>query len=139
MYTPWNGQPCKLDAIKLAVYVLWTIEMVEGSTPPLCTKIKTLMQVRILPPPPNERKKVLLKKLDFQKHLAARIKNFRLEKGLSQMKLSEMSGVCRSGISQAEGSIFMPSVYTAYRLAAAFEITVDKLIGEITRGDSKCN
>lgn len=56
------------------------------------------------------------------------IKNHREKKGISQMRLSELSGVPQSTISTIEIKTKAPDIYILNKLADALNITVNDLL-----------
>ena len=58
-----------------------------------------------------------------------RLKNCRESKGLTQVQLSELSGISTRMIQKYEGGISRPRYDAAEKLAAALEIPVGKLMG----------
>ena len=59
-----------------------------------------------------------------------RLKEIRTAKGISQYKLSKMSGISQSAISTLESSTKSPTTDTVERLASVLGITVAELMGE---------
>lgn len=62
--------------------------------------------------------------------IAVIITNLRKEKSWSQSKLSNESEVSREMISKYERGIAIPSVDAAKKIADAFEVSLDYLVGE---------
>lgn len=60
------------------------------------------------------------------------VQKYRLELGLTQEGLADLSGVTRQTIIAIEKSNYTPSVFLALKLAKVFHVTVDQLfiIGE---------
>ena len=58
------------------------------------------------------------------------ISNLRKEKGWSQTDLAEESGVSREMISKYERGLAIPSVDAAKKIADAFNVSLDYLVGE---------
>lgn len=56
------------------------------------------------------------------------IDKFRISKGLSKKKLSELSGVSRSTITEIETTNRVPNVLTMVRLAKALECNINDLV-----------
>lgn len=61
-----------------------------------------------------------------------RIKQLRLEKGISQYRLSKLSGIAQSTISaiEAEGQTRSPAVDTLEKLAQVLKCPVSEIMGE---------
>lgn len=59
---------------------------------------------------------------EFAVKLGQIIREARLEKGLSQKKLSELSGIQIPNISWWENGKFLPSVYSLVRVAHALDL-----------------
>lgn len=57
-----------------------------------------------------------------------KVLEFRIKKGISQAKLSEMVGVQQSSISQYETGLTTPSVQVLVKIAKALDVTVDALL-----------
>jgi len=64
----------------------------------------------------------------FQKALAARIKNTRLEKRLSKNELSSLSGISRQGIRLIEEGHRVPSTVTLWQVCSGMEISLSSLL-----------
>jgi len=62
--------------------------------------------------------------------IAVIITNLRKEKNWSQTDLANQSGVSREMISKYERGIAIPSVDAAKKIADAFEVSLDYLVGE---------
>ncbi|MYM30643.1 helix-turn-helix domain-containing protein [Duganella sp. CY15W] len=60
---------------------------------------------------------------------AQNLREKRLEKGLSQEKLGELSGVHRTYVSQAERAVVSISIDSIERLALALEARPEELVG----------
>ncbi len=71
-----------------------------------------------------------MKKSDLLQLFGKRIKNLRLEKGLSQVDLvARMQGnIDTTNISRIEAGRTNPTVYSIYRLSEALEISMSELI-----------
>ncbi|RZF58637.1 helix-turn-helix domain-containing protein [Sphingomonas populi] len=59
--------------------------------------------------------------------LANRIKERRLESGLTQAALAERVGVTRKTVNTVENGVFTPSALLALKLAAALALPVEQL------------
>ncbi len=60
------------------------------------------------------------------------IKEYRLKKGYSQVKLAKLSGVCKSNISAYElGKIKNPGFKEIVSIAKALEVTLEMIYEEI--------
>lgn len=57
------------------------------------------------------------------------LKRIRTEKKWSQTKLANTSGVAKSLISKYEKNTATPSVYIAYDIATALEVSLEELVG----------
>ena len=62
------------------------------------------------------------------------LKRIRAEKNWSQTQLANASGVARGLISKYENNITTPSVYTAYDIAIALEVSLEELVGVHNNG-----
>lgn len=58
-----------------------------------------------------------------------RLKELRLEKGLTQMKLAEATGLSQAGIAKWENGNRLPSLDCLLSLANYFECSLDFLVG----------
>ena len=56
-----------------------------------------------------------------------RIRLLRAEKGWSQAELAEMVGVSRNSVNSVENGKFDPSLPLAFRIANAFDLTVEEV------------
>ena len=61
-----------------------------------------------------------------------KIKQLRIEKGLSQAKLAEKLNVHQTAVSQWEKGRTMPDIEIAQRMAELFNVTLDYLLGRET-------
>jgi transcriptional regulator with XRE-family HTH domain len=59
-----------------------------------------------------------------------RIKELRVERGLSQSQLALATGIKQSNISRWEANLFVPNILDCWRLASFFDVSVDYLIGK---------
>lgn len=59
-----------------------------------------------------------------------RIKELRLEKGLSQRQLAQAVGIKQANISRWETGIVVPSVEECWILADFFRVSIDFLVGK---------
>ena len=59
--------------------------------------------------------------------LANRLKEQRTELGLTQAELAEKVGVTRKTVNTVENGVFVPSTLLAIKLAAALDLSVEKL------------
>ncbi|MGN0768287.1 MAG: helix-turn-helix domain-containing protein [Christensenellales bacterium] len=64
---------------------------------------------------------------DFSKN---RIKELRLERGLSQRALAEATGIRQANISRWEAGIVVPNVLDCWVLADFFATSIDYLVGK---------
>lgn len=63
-----------------------------------------------------------------------RIKELRKEKGLPQLELAKLSGVCKSNISAIEtGTIKKPSFIDVLRIAKVLKVDIKELYKEIEK------
>lgn len=61
--------------------------------------------------------------------IGKRIRLLRLERGLSQGDIEEVSGICRSHLSNIEsGKVENPGLYTLERIAKALKISISYLL-----------
>ena len=65
--------------------------------------------------------------MDFRNN---RIKELRLEKGLSQRELSKQTGIKQANISRWEAGNVVPNVIDVWVLANFFDCTIDYLVGK---------
>jgi len=70
--------------------------------------------------------------------IGARIKRFRNQKGLTQVKLAEKAGISRSYLADVEANRYNPSLATLMDLAQALGIAVSYLL-EVYLPDSSSN
>jgi len=62
--------------------------------------------------------------------LAKRIKKLRKDAGWSQQKLAEKAGLSYNAITKIEqGTAKQPTIQTMIKIADAFEIAIDELVG----------
>ena len=62
--------------------------------------------------------------------LAKKIKELRKKAGWSQQKLAEKSGLSYNAVTKIEqGTAKQPTIQTMIKIADAFEISLDKLVG----------
>jgi transcriptional regulator with XRE-family HTH domain len=59
------------------------------------------------------------------------LKNFRLEKKISQKKLAELLAVSQQCVSEWENGHNQPTLTSLLRLSEIFEISIDELVGKI--------
>lgn len=59
-----------------------------------------------------------------------RIKELRLEKGLSQRELAKLTGIKQANISRWEAGIVVPNVLDVWVLAEFFDCSIDYLVGK---------
>lgn len=62
--------------------------------------------------------------------LGKRIKNQRVKKGITQMKLAEMAGLARSYIGQIESGLKNASLDTIVGIANALKVSADDLLSD---------
>lgn len=56
-----------------------------------------------------------------------RVRQLREERGLTQQELGELVGVSRQSIAAIEKGKFDPTVWLAYDLSKAFDLTIEEL------------
>lgn len=56
-----------------------------------------------------------------------RVKEIRKKVGLSQYQLAHFSGLAQSTISHIERGLYMPTIDSAYKIAAVLNVRVDEL------------
>ena len=62
--------------------------------------------------------------------IGKRIKEFRKKKGWSQQKLAEKAGLSYNTITKIEqGAATKPTIQTMIKIADAFQISIDELVG----------
>ena len=62
--------------------------------------------------------------------LAKRLKELRKKSGWSQQKLAEKAGLSYNTVTKIEqGAATMPTIQTMIKIADAFEISLDELVG----------
>ena len=59
--------------------------------------------------------------------IGSRVREVRMERGLTQAQLAGMVDVSRQTINYIENGTFCPSTYLALRIARVFGVTVDDL------------
>lgn len=59
-----------------------------------------------------------------------KLKELRLEKGLSQRELAKLTGIKQANISRWEAGIVVPSVLDVWVLAEFFDCSIDYLVGK---------
>jgi transcriptional regulator with XRE-family HTH domain len=74
---------------------------------------------------------------DIERHLAARLKTLRAERGLTLDELAKQSGVSRSMISLIERAESSPTASVLDKLAASFGVTLASLFAEEERVDAE--
>ena len=67
--------------------------------------------------------------MSFQNIFSQRIKQLRLEKGLSQLQLSIELGVTRRAVGHWESGYRIPALETLLGIAAFFKVSMDYLTG----------
>lgn len=60
---------------------------------------------------------------------AERLKDLRMEKGLSALKLSKELGVDDNTILRWEKEIMVPNIINLYKIAVYFDVSTDYLVG----------
>jgi transcriptional regulator with XRE-family HTH domain len=75
----------------------------------------------------------LAKRISTRQILAENLRRIRLEKGLSQEKLGELSGLHRTYVGSVERAERNVSIDNVEALAAALEVSVVTLLGEVKR------
>jgi transcriptional regulator with XRE-family HTH domain len=63
----------------------------------------------------------------------ARLIDVRRKKGISQNRLSELTGLSRSGIRHLENGETNPTLYTLLKIATALDVKIGRLIGAVCR------
>jgi transcriptional regulator with XRE-family HTH domain len=66
--------------------------------------------------------------MDMRRLVGRNAKRFRLDRGLSQEKLAELSGLSQQYISDLERGLRNPTVVTLYELGVALGVTPVELI-----------
>ena len=66
--------------------------------------------------------------MDVLKHFGQRVRELRLQRGLSQEKLAEISGLHRTYISSLELGKRNVSLVNIHALAKALQVTADELL-----------
>jgi transcriptional regulator with XRE-family HTH domain len=75
----------------------------------------------------------LSKRISTRQILAENLRRIRLEKGVSQEKLGELSGLHRTYVGSVERAERNVSIDNVEALAAALEVSVVTLLGEVKR------
>jgi transcriptional regulator with XRE-family HTH domain len=70
-----------------------------------------------------------------QRSIGRRLRDARLEAGLSQSKLASASGVPKTRLSRYENDHIIPSVTTLRKVARALRVSEGSLIGDGIRGE----
>ncbi len=66
--------------------------------------------------------------------IAKRIKDLRKKSGWSQQKLAEKSGLSYNTITKIEqGVAIKPTIQTMIKIADAFQISIDELVGRVRK------
>ncbi len=68
------------------------------------------------------------------RRFGALVRHLRLQKGLSQERLGELSGLHRNYVGAVERAERTPSIVVADRLARSLGTTLAELLGELERG-----
>jgi len=63
--------------------------------------------------------------MEFRKFIAKRLKEARMERGYSQIRLAQLSGVHDKAIAKYEGGVIIPTAETLKKLSAALEVSAD--------------
>ncbi len=63
----------------------------------------------------------------------ARLVEARCKKGISQNRLSELTGLSRSGIRHLEAGETNPTLYTLLKIAGVLKVKLGRTIGSIVR------
>lgn len=63
-----------------------------------------------------------------------RIRQYRMEKGMTQKELAAMAGIDRTSLSAYERGKRMPDIFMLCSLADIFDITLDELAGRKNSG-----
>ncbi len=66
--------------------------------------------------------------MDFREFFAKRLKEARLERGYTQNRLAQLSGVNANAIAKYETKVIIPSVETLKKLAEALEVSADYFV-----------
>jgi len=67
--------------------------------------------------------------INIGRTFAERLKDLRIEKGLSALKLSKELGVDDNTILRWEKEIMVPNIINLYKIATYFSVSADYLIG----------
>ena len=62
-----------------------------------------------------------------------RLVDARLKKGISQTRLSELTGLSRSGLRHLEDGETNPTLYSLLKIAGALKVKIGRLIGSVMR------
>lgn len=63
--------------------------------------------------------------MEFRKFIAKRLKDARMERGYTQIRLAQLSGVHDKAIAKYEGGVIIPTAETLKRIAEALEVSAD--------------
>jgi transcriptional regulator with XRE-family HTH domain len=70
----------------------------------------------------------MLSKKEFTERLARRVKQVRVEKGISQEELAYQAGLYRTYVGHIENARYSPSSYVLYRIAKALKVELKNLL-----------
>lgn len=70
--------------------------------------------------------------------IGGRIRFMRKQRGMTLDQLAETTGLTKSYLSKIERGISVPSISTALKVAASFEVSVGQLLGEEQGDESLC-
>ncbi len=71
----------------------------------------------------------MIRLFTMKNKFAERIKELRVEKGLSQRQLSKLIGFSQAAIANWESNLQTPSIDVALKFALFFKVSTDYLIG----------
>ena len=66
--------------------------------------------------------------MEFRKFFAKRLKEARMARGYTQVRLSEMCGLPSNGVAKYETEVIIPSIETLKKLAEALEVSADYFV-----------
>jgi len=72
--------------------------------------------------------RVYILAMEFRKFFARRLKEARLARGYTQVRLSQMCGLPSNAIAKYETEVIIPSIETLKKLAEALEVSADYFV-----------
>jgi transcriptional regulator with XRE-family HTH domain len=79
--------------------------------------------------------RVYILAMEFRKFFARRLKEVRLARGYTQVRLSQMCGLPSNAIAKYETEVIIPSIETLKKLAEALEVSADYFVFDQAKMD----